>query len=689
MFTRQNSIIKQTITLVMLLIFILSLTLVVVAPEVQAVGTFTNVTAPDGRVYKLYVPSGYTAGTPLPLVVMLHGGTQDPDQFAAGTEMNTYAEQNNFIVAYPNQPTTANSGKFWNWFLTTNQVRNSGEPKSIVGVVNQVKGNYTIDENRIYVAGLSAGGAMAVIMGATYPDIFAAIGVASGLEYKAAESESAAWTAMSNGGPDPVTQGNKAYTAMGSYAQVVPTIVFHGTADYLVNVINGHQVLSQWAQTNDRASDGADNGNIDDSADITEPGQVPGTQGKSYTRYAYKDSTTNKIVLEKYIVEGMGHAWSGGSSAGNYTDPYGPKASQIIWNFFVANPKGGGGDTTPPVTTASPAGGTFTNSVTVTLSANEAATTYYTTDGSTPSTSSPVYGSALTFTSTTTLKYFSKDIAGNSETVKTQVYTVNNGEDITPPVTTANPVGGTFSSPVTVTLSVNETATTYYTTDGANPTTSSPVYSSPLNFTATTTLKYFSKDTAGNSETVKSQVYTITNGSSSTFTSVAAEDGYAGQYLADGYSTTVHKIGDKGMYNVDTYRGILSFDTSAIADGATVTEVKLRIYRKTLTGTIGSLKVDMIRGYFGTASTLAQADYSATIAVGTGAVDAFTMSVPSANNDYVEVTLPSSALQYVNKTGKTQFRIKSVTTANSASDVLEIYGGEDATYAPQLVVTTN
>ncbi|MCB0035835.1 MAG: PHB depolymerase family esterase, partial [Anaerolineales bacterium] len=307
----------------------------------------------SGLTYKLYIPDGYSAGTDVPLVVMLHGCTQDADTFAAGTEMNSYADAQTFLVAYPQQPSSANSSKCWNWFETAHQSRGLGEPAKIAGIVNQIKSNYSVDDEQVYTAGLSAGAAMAVIMGATYPDVFSGIGVGAGLEYKAATSMINAFSAMSGGGPNPNTQGNVAYNAMGSYAQTVRVIVFHGTSDYTVYPVNGDQVISQWAQTNDRASDGSDNNNIDDTADLTENGSVPG--GRSYTRYVYEDNN-GAIIMEKYAVTGMGHAWSGGNTAGSYTDPNGPKASEIMLEFFF---DGGGStpDTTPPTTTASPAGG--------------------------------------------------------------------------------------------------------------------------------------------------------------------------------------------------------------------------------------------------------------------------------------------------------------------------------------------
>lgn len=299
--------------------------------------TFTTLTY-NGRTYKLFVPTGYQSGTPVPLVVMLHGCLQTPDDFAAGTQMNALAETNNFIVAYPQQPTTANPSRCWNWFDPAHQARGSGEPASIVGVVNHVKSNYSINNNRVYVAGISAGASMSVILGATYPDVFAAIGASAGLQYKAATTALGATNAMLYGSSyAPDSRGNDAYAAMGANARVVPTIVFHGNLDTTVNPLNSYQVISQWAQTDDRASDGVDNNNIDNSAETITDYYVG--LALWYTRYVYKNSTNNAVVLERYIVNGMGHSWSGGSSAGSYTYPYGPSATQLVWQFFAAHPK--------------------------------------------------------------------------------------------------------------------------------------------------------------------------------------------------------------------------------------------------------------------------------------------------------------------------------------------------------------
>lgn len=280
-----------------------------------------------GHQYLLYVPASYAKGTPAPLVLMLHGCTQDPSDFAAGTQMNAQADAAGFLVAYPDQPTSDNPEKCWNWFLPADQARGSGEPALLAGIVGDVAKDYTVDARRVFAAGISAGAAMTVILGATYPDVFAAIGVHSGLEYEAATDATSALSASAYGGPDPKAQGDTAFGAMGSSARAVPVIVFHGDADDVVNVVNGQQVVSQWTETDTRA--GATVG-----ATMTDMGSAG---GKSYTHASYPGGTGGKSLLESYVVHGMGHAWSGGSTAGTFTDPNAPDASAIIWAFFASH----------------------------------------------------------------------------------------------------------------------------------------------------------------------------------------------------------------------------------------------------------------------------------------------------------------------------------------------------------------
>ncbi len=287
------------------------------AAHASSSGTFTQYTyngSAGSRPYYVYTPANYQPGTAVPLIVMLHGCTQNPTDFAAGTQMNALADQKQFIVVYPQQTSSDNSSECWNWFQTADQARGSGEPAIIAGIVQTVEqttSQWTVDTNRVYVAGMSAGAAMSVIMGATYPDIFAAMGEESGLEYQAATSLTAATTAESQGGPSPSQQGQAAYNAMGSAARVVPTISFQGT-------------------------------------------QVPGSQGRAYTTQTWNDNNGNEIQ-EYWKITGMGHAWSGGSSSGSYTDPNGPSATNAMYTFFMNHPMHGGSTPTPtPTQTSTP-----------------------------------------------------------------------------------------------------------------------------------------------------------------------------------------------------------------------------------------------------------------------------------------------------------------------------------------------
>ena len=272
-----------------------------------------------GRSYKLYVPSGYS-GEAVPLVVMLHGCTQDPDDFAAGTRMNELAEENTFLVAYPAQTGNANMQKCWNWFQTADQQRGRGEPSIIAGITRQVIEEYEVDEGRVYVAGMSAGGAMAAIMGAEYPDLYAAVGVHSGLAPGSAHDMPSAFSAMRQGGPGRADN----FARAGERTAAIPTIVFHGDRDSTVHPRNGDNLLSH-------LTGGAKGSNGSSPRVTTRQGQVP--SGHSFTRIAYKDADDRPIV-ERWSVHGLGHAWSGGSHPGSYTDPKGPDASAEMVRFF-------------------------------------------------------------------------------------------------------------------------------------------------------------------------------------------------------------------------------------------------------------------------------------------------------------------------------------------------------------------
>ena len=271
------------------------------------------------RRYKLYIPSSYNGSSAVPLVVVLHGCTQDPDNFARGTRFNQAAEESKALVAYPEQPAAANGLKCWNWFDAAHQKRDQGEPALIAGITRQVMNDMKVDSHRVYLVGLSAGAALALTVSYAYPEIFAAAGLHSGIAYGIATNMGEAITRMGIGAGDPADYAGVVIRAMGAN-RPIPTIVFQGKSDKTVNPANADNIVTQlssgFAQSDLKVQS--------ESSGIT-------PQGFHFAKRVMGKPS----LIEAWSVEELGHAWSGGSKDGTYTDERGPDATREIMRFLL------------------------------------------------------------------------------------------------------------------------------------------------------------------------------------------------------------------------------------------------------------------------------------------------------------------------------------------------------------------
>jgi poly(hydroxyalkanoate) depolymerase family esterase len=283
------------------------------------------------RAYKVYVPAG-KSDAPRAMIVMLHGCTQSADDFAAGTQMNRLADEHGLLVVYPEQAAHANASKCWNWFNPQDQQRGAGEPSLIAGMVDEVARTHGADPRRIYVAGLSAGAAMAVVLGETYPELFVGVGAHSGLPYGSAHDIASALAAMKGGRsamPGLNNLRREASAPRRRAGPAVPVIVFHGDRDHTVQQSNGAHIVQQAKDAHDAQ---AGNAGLRESS---QSGVASG--GRQFSRTVHTDSEGHARI-ESWTLHGAGHAWSGGHASGSYTDGTGPDASAEMLRFFMALP---------------------------------------------------------------------------------------------------------------------------------------------------------------------------------------------------------------------------------------------------------------------------------------------------------------------------------------------------------------
>lgn len=284
----------------------------------------------DARLrYRLFLPDRYDGSERLPLLVMLHGCTQSAEDFAAGTRLAEIAEREGLLLAFPEQRPDAHPQRCWNWYDPAHQRRDAGEPALIAGIAREVRNGYAVDPDRVYLGGISAGGAMAVNVAAAYPELFAAVGVHSSIPFAAASDVAGALRAMRHGPPDPASGARALREAMGARARVVPLLVLHGAADAVVSSANAAALAGQWARAMAQIAGSA-------------PGPVQRSRetvaGRAVCRELFRAAEGGAVVVESWTVEGLEHAWSGGSPEGSYTDPAGPDASREMVRFFREHP---------------------------------------------------------------------------------------------------------------------------------------------------------------------------------------------------------------------------------------------------------------------------------------------------------------------------------------------------------------
>jgi poly(hydroxyalkanoate) depolymerase family esterase len=318
--------------MVLILSFVLALSMSACIDNIKR-GYLTVNANEDGYTYDYYVPGSYSSKTVVPLFVVLHGGTQTAEDMANMTQMNALADEYNFIVLYPEQSTFANAYRYWNWFMAANQIRESGEPKVIAEMILSIKQDYQIDDEKVFIAGFSAGACMALTMGILYPDLIKGVALASGLGYATASDGGNAYQAMNGTLPDFKNTAEMALDNMPvEYRHPVKVLVFHGDADTRVDVVNAQYIIDQISYLNDLIDDGVENESFDHHPDSVL--EATNDHEVAYSVATYLDAS-GAIILQKYIVSGMAHRWAGGDSSNGFSDSLAPDMSLILYQFMM------------------------------------------------------------------------------------------------------------------------------------------------------------------------------------------------------------------------------------------------------------------------------------------------------------------------------------------------------------------
>lgn len=277
------------------------------------------------RDYFLYIPVTVGRHERVPLLVMLHGCGQDAHTFAQGSRMNQLADEHRFLVLYPQQSLHANALRCWNWFEPRSG-HGAGEAAAIAALVRDVARRYPVDRSRVYVAGISAGGAMTAILAFCYGALFAACAVVSGVMYRAADSAVAGARAMRSGAPvSPERMAEEAARRLSRKVRFVPALVIHGTHDSVVHPRNAEQITRQFRRFAEVA--GRPPRLLADAVE-----QHISGEGRSYRQRDYLRS--DQLLLRSILIEGLGHAWSGGDERLRFNDGAQPNTSRLIWDFL-------------------------------------------------------------------------------------------------------------------------------------------------------------------------------------------------------------------------------------------------------------------------------------------------------------------------------------------------------------------